>query len=315
VRLARRAALALLATPAFAQGWPSRPIRLVIPFPPGSGTDVLGRVLNEPLARALGQPVVIENRPGGNGTVGTAAAALAAPDGDTLLLISTSGASINPHTVKNLPYEPLRDFAPIGRIAEEPYLLAVTPDGPIRDLAGFVAQAREKPGGVSFGYGNAAGFVIGTLMGKMGGFELLPVPYRGGAEALADVTAGRVDANFADVGPGRALAAGDKLRLIGQTRAQVFPLTPELPPIASVIPGFDTNVWFGLAAPAGTPAPIIARANAVLNQVLADAAVNTRLHQLGYAAFPSTPAEFGDYLKQQLVVWGERIRIAGLQPQ
>ena len=315
MRLTRRAGLLLLASPAFAQSWPSRPLRLIIPFPPGSGTDVLGRVLNEPLGRALGQPVVIENRPGGNGTVGTAAAALAPPDGDTLLLISTSGASINPHTVRNLPYNPLTDFAPIGRIGEEPYLLAVTHAGPVRDLAGFIARAREKPGGMSFGYGNAAGFVIGTMMGKMGGFELLAVPYRGGAEALADVSAGRVDANFADVGPGLALAAGEKVRLIAQTRGKTFPLTPDLPPIATAIPGFDANVWFGLAAPAGTPAPIVARANAALNQVLADPAVNARLHQLGYAAFPSTPEEFGLYLRDQLTVWGERIRLAGLQPQ
>jgi tripartite-type tricarboxylate transporter receptor subunit TctC len=315
MRLTRRAGLLLLASPAFAQTWPSRPLRLIIPFPPGSGTDVLSRVLNEPLGRALGQPVVIENRPGGNGTVGTAAAALAAPDGDTLLLISTSGASINPHTVRNLPYNPLTDFAPIGRIGEEPYLLAVTHAGPVRDLAGFIARAREKPGGVSFGYGNAAGFVIGSMMGKMGGFELLAVPYRGGAEALADVSAGRVDANFADVGPGLALAAGEKVRLIAQTRGKTFPLTPDLPPIATAIPGFDANVWFGLAAPAGTPAPIVARANAALNQVLADPAVNARLHQLGYAAFPSTPEEFGLYLREQLTVWGERIRLAGLQPQ
>jgi tripartite-type tricarboxylate transporter receptor subunit TctC len=315
MRLTRRAGLLLLASPAFAQSWPSRPLRLIIPFPPGSGTDVLSRVLNEPLGRALGQPVVIENRPGGNGTVGTAAAALAPPDGDTLLLISTSGASINPHTVRNLPYNPLTDFAPIGRIGEEPYLLAVTHAGPVRDLAGFIALAREKPGGMSFGYGNAAGFVIGSMMAKMGGFELLAVPYRGGAEALADVSAGRVDANFADVGPGLALAAGEKVRLIAQTRAKTFPLTPDLPPIATAIPGFDANVWFGLAAPAGTPAPIVARANAALNQVLADPAVNARLHQLGYAAFPSTPEEFGLYLRDQLTVWGERIRLAGLQPQ
>ena len=168
---------------------------------------------------------------------------------------------------------------------------------------------------MSFGYGNAAGFVIGTMMGKMGGFELLAVPYRGGAEALADVSAGRVDANFADVGPGLALAAGEKVRLIAQTRGKTFPLTPDLPPIATAIPGFDANVWFGLAAPAGTPAPIVARANAALNQVLADPAVNARLHQLGYAAFPSTPEEFGLYLRDQLTVWGERIRLAGLQPQ
>ena len=190
MRLTRRAGLLLLASPAFAQSWPSRPLRLIIPFPPGSGTDVLGRVLNEPLGRALGQPVVIENRPGGNGTVGTAAAALAPPDGDTLLLISTSGASINPHTVRNLPYNPLTDFAPIGRIGEEPYLLAVTHAGPVRDLAGFIARAREKPGGMSFGYGNAAGFVIGTMMGKMGGFELLAVPYRAAAEPQAGQTCG-----------------------------------------------------------------------------------------------------------------------------
>jgi tripartite-type tricarboxylate transporter receptor subunit TctC len=319
IALRRRAMLLLpgllLAPAARAAEWPSRPLRLIIPFPPGSGTDVLGRVLAEPLARALGQPVVIENRPGGNGTVGTAAAALAAPDGDTMLLISTSGASINPHTVRRLPYDPIADFAPVGRIAEEPYLLAVPPDGPVRDLRGFIARARENPGGTSFGYGNAAGLVIGSLLARMAGIELLPVPYRGGAEALADVAVGRVDANFADVGPGLAQAAGGRVRLIAQTRAERFALTPDLPPIAVEVPGFDTNVWFGLAMPAATPAIIVARANAALNAVLADPAVHGRLGQLGYMAFPSTPAGFGDYLRQQLAAWGERVRLAGIQPQ
>ena len=317
--LARRATFALpgllLAGTVCAADWPTRPVRLIIPFPPGSGTDVLGRLLSEPLSRALGQPLVIENRPGGNGTVGTSAAANAAPDGDTLLLISTSGASINPHTVRNLPYDPLRDFAPIGRIAEEPYLLAVQPDGEIKDLRGFLARAREGRGKVSFGYGNAAGQVIGAMLAKMAGVELLPVPYRGGAEALADVTAGRVDANFADVGPGLSLAAGGRVRLIAQTRGTVFPLTPDLPPIATEVPGFDANVWFGMAAPAGTPGAIVARANAALNAVLTDPAVKTRLGQLGYAAFASTPAEFATYLKQQHGIWGERIRSAGIVAQ
>jgi tripartite-type tricarboxylate transporter receptor subunit TctC len=316
--IARRVTLALpavLALPARAQQWPTRPLRLIIPFPPGSGTDVLGRVLVEPLGRALGQPVIIENKPGGNGTIGTGTAAKAAPDGDTLLLISTSGASINPHTIRDLPYNPLTDFAPVGRIAEEPYLLAVSPKGPITDLRSFVDVAKAKPNGVSFGYGNAAGLVIGGMLARMAGIELLAVPYRGGAEALTDVTAGRVNANFADVGPGLSLASDGRIRLIGQTRAAVFPLTPDLPPIATVVPGFDANVWFGLAAPAGTPAAIVARANSTLNSVLNDAEMKARLGQLGYGAFPSTPAEFGDYIREQLGIWGERIKLAGLVPQ
>ena len=310
----------LLASPALLLGrralaWPDRPVRLVVAFPPGSGTDVLGRVLAVGLQQQLGQPVVVDNRPGGNGTVGTQSAAMAAPDGDTLLIISTSAASINPHTIKRLPYDPVRDFTPVGGIAEEPYLLAVPPDGPDRDLAGLVERARKNPGSVTQSYGNAAGLVMGSMLASMAGVSLSPVPYRGGAEALTDVSVGRIDLNFADVGPALAQRNGGRVRLVAQTLDRTFPLAPEIPTVSSVVPGYDVNVWFGLAAPAATPPEVVGRANAALNAALADPDTAGKLAQLGFIPFRTTPGEFGQYVRRQLAVWGERVALAKIEAQ
>jgi tripartite-type tricarboxylate transporter receptor subunit TctC len=193
-RLLRRAALALpallLAAPARA-AWPERPIRLVVPFPPGSGTDLLARMLAEPLGRALGQSVVTENRPGATGTVGAEAAARAPADGYTLLMMGTSVAAINPHTLRRLPYDPIRDFAPVGTIAQQPYLLVVPPQAPGQDLAAWLQAVRGRD--LTLGYGNAGGHVMGAMLVHMAGLKLTLVPYRGSAEALTDVSTARLD--------------------------------------------------------------------------------------------------------------------------
>jgi tripartite-type tricarboxylate transporter receptor subunit TctC len=319
IGLPRRAALAapallLAARPARA-AWPERPVRIVVAFPPGSGTDIMARILAEPLARELGQPVVIDNRPGGNGIVGTQAAALAPADGHTLLVISTSAASINPHTLKRLPYDALRDFAPIGSLAEGPYVMVVPPSSPAQDLKGFLALARERPGELTYSYGNASAIIMASVMASMAGVQLTGVPYRGGAEALADVVSGRIDCTFADFGAGMAQVNAGRVRLLGQSLGRPFEVAPDLPKVADAVPGFDINVWWGLAAPAGVAPAIIEGANRALNAALADPGLSERLRGLGYVTMRMTPAEFGDYMRRQVVVWGERVRIAGIEPQ
>ncbi len=316
--LTRRISLALpallLARPAFA-AWPERPVRLIVPFAPGSGTDVLARLLSDPLSRQLGQPVVVDNRPGGNGVVGAQNGATAAPDGYAITILGTSAAAINPHTVKRLPYDPLRDFAYVGAIANSPYLLAINPDRPERDLKSFFEAGRRAPDGMTFATGNAGSLIMGHMIGRAANIRMTAVPYRGGAEALADVTAGRVDFNLADFGPGTALARGGRIRLIGVTTGRPFALSPELPPIATELPGFDADIWFTLVVPAATPPDIIAAAGRALNGVLTDTDVAARLSGIGLVPTPMTPEATRQMVERQGVIWGERVRAAGIEAQ
>lgn len=316
--IARRGALALpllaLACPAFA-AWPERPVRLVVPFPPGSGTDTLARLLAEPLGRHLGQPVVIDNRPGGNGVVGAQAGATAAADGYTLTMVGTSVAVINPHTVRRLPYDPVRDFAYIGGIAHQPYVMVIAPSRPERDLAAFLESGRRNPNGVTFSTGNAGSLIMGHMIARASGIRMTAVPYRGGAEAAADVSAGRVDFNLADFHHAMAQAAGGRLGALAVTTAERFPIAPELPPIATVLPGFDANVWFSVAAPAATPPDIVAAAGRALRATLADGDLSARLRELGLLPMAVTPEEMRTHIARQLEIWGERVRAAGIEAQ
>jgi len=315
----RRAALAvpalLLPGRAALAAWPERPVRVVVPFPPGSATDTLTRILSEPLSRALGQPVVVDNRPGANGTLGVEVAARSPADGYTLLLISTSGAAVNPHTMRRLPYDPIRDFAPIGFIADMPYILAVPPGSPANDLAGFIALARQRPGQLTYSYGNSAAQIAMNQMARMAGIELNGVPYRGGPEALTDVMAGRIDATFTDFAQGLSQWQAQRVKVLAVTTAQPFPLAPQIPPVATVVPGYDLTVWFGMAAPAGTPAPVVDRATEALRAALADPTLIERFAAQGYVPRAMDPARFGAFLRAQIDVWGERVRAAGIEPQ
>jgi tripartite-type tricarboxylate transporter receptor subunit TctC len=304
-----------LAAPALAQSWPDRPLRLVIAFPAGSLTDVLGRLLAEPLGQRLGQPVVVDNRAGGNGTVGTIAVQQSPPDGNTVLIISTSAASVNPHIIRRLPFDPVRDFTHIGAIAEAPYLLVVPASSPDTNLAQFLERARARPGELTFSHGNASALIMTEVMARRAGVRLNAVPYRGGAEALTDVAAGRIDCTFTDFANGLAQSQGGRVRGIAQSAGSRTPLAPEVPPVAEVVPGYDINVWFGLSAPQGTPEPIVRRWNEALNGALRDEAVVGRLRQLGFLPFTQTPEQFSQYIRSQLAGWGELVRIAGVEPQ
>jgi len=319
-RLPRRLVLAAPAITAASwasaqTNWPDRPIRLVVAFPAGSLTDVLARVLAEPFGRGLGQPVIIDNRPGGNGTVGTQSVAQTTPDGLTLLVISTSAASINPHIIRRLPFDPLRDFSPIGALAEAPYLFAVPGNSPDSDFPAFLERARRNPGVLNFSHGNASSLIMTEVLARQAGVRLTAVPYRGGAEALSDVVAGRIDCTFTDFANGLAQMQAGRVRALAQSAADFTPLAPEVPPVARTLPGYDINVWFGLAGPAGLPAPILARLNEALNIALREPALVARLGQLGFLPFTQTPQQFAAYLREQLGRWGEFVRIAGVEPQ
>ena len=306
------AGAALVTAPAIAQPrWPDRPIRLVVAFPAGSVTDTLMRHLAEPLTRELGQPVVVDNRPGGSGVVGTESA----PDGHTWCVLSVTNGALNTYTVRRLSYDPVKDFAPIGFVAETAYILVVPASSPARDLQGFIDHAKASRTPLTFSHGNSSSLIASATLARMAGVEMTAVPYRGGPEALTDVIAGRIDSTFTDFAAGMPQVREGKVRAIAVTLPQRFSLAPDIPTVASVLPEFTFDVWFGMGVPAATPAPVIARANAAMNKVLGDAELKERLARLGYTPRGSTPQEFQDFLRNQITVLSSRAREAGLEQQ
>ncbi len=313
--IARRA---LLAAPALfpvlarAQAWPDRPIRLVVAFPAGTVTDTLMRHLSEPLGRELGQPVIIDNRPGGSGVVGTESVARSAPDGLTWCVLSVTNGALNTYLVPRLSYDPLKDFAPVGYVADTAYVLVVPAASPARDLKGFIELARRQP--LTFSYGNASARISSAMLARMAGAEMTAVPYRGGPEALTDVIAGRIDSTFTDFAAGMPQVKEGKVRALAVTSPQAFTLAPDIPPVASLLPGYSLSAWFGMGLPAATPAPIVARANAALVAALADPAFIEKVGRLGYVPRGSTPEEFHAFLRAQITEMTLRAKEAGLEP-
>lgn len=318
-RRALLAAPALLPALALAQGtsppaWPDRPVRIVVAFPPGSVTDTLIRHMAEPLGRELGQPVIVENRPGGNGVVGTEAVARAAPDGLTWCVLSVTNGALAPYVVRRLAYDPVRDFAPIGFLAETAYILVVPADHPARDLRGLIELARQRPGRLTFSYGNQSAHIATATLARMAGVEMSGIPYRGGPEALTDVVAGRIDCTFTDIPAGIPQVREGKVRAIGITQPEPFALAPEIPPVATVLPGYGFRFWFGMAVPAGTPPAIIVRANAAMNAVLTRPDFAERVARLGFVPRPTEPEWFRTFLQGQIKELGDRAREAGIEP-
>lgn len=313
--IARRTILATaLATPALAQSWPDRPIRLIVAFPAGSVTDSLARNVAEPLGRELGQPVIVDNRPGGNGVVGTMALKGAAPDGLTMGILSVTNGALNTYLVRNLGYDPLRDFAHVAFLAQAPYLLVVPPNSPARTTAELMELAHRRPGELTFSHGNASSLIGSQQMNAMAGVRMLPVPSRGGPEALTEVLAGRIDSTLTDLVAGLAQAREGRVRALGVTTREPFPLAPEIPPVARDVPGYELIVWFGIAAPAGTPAPVVARVNAAVAKVLAEETTRERLARLGYAPRAMGPEEWRDFLGRQITDLTRLAREVGLEP-
>ncbi|WP_424812820.1 Bug family tripartite tricarboxylate transporter substrate binding protein [Roseococcus sp. YIM B11640] len=318
MKLSRRQALAapalLAPLSAGAQSWPDRPVRIVIGFPAGSVTDSLMRNLIEPLSRELGQTVIIDNRPGGNGVVGTMAVKTAAPDGYTQAILSVTNGALNTYLVRNLPYDPIRDFAHTGFLAEAPYLLVVPANSPARSVADLVEMAKRRPGELTFSHGNFSALIGSQLLCKLTGTRMLGVPSRGGPEALTEVLAGRIDSTLTDFAAGLAQVREGRVRALGVTSPNAFPLAPEIPPISASVPGYELIVWFGLAAPQGTPAPVVARFNEALGKVLAQPETREKLGRLGYAPRAMSPEQWRDFLQSQIMSLTQLAREIGLEP-
>jgi tripartite-type tricarboxylate transporter receptor subunit TctC len=298
----------IAAAPAWAQAWPSKPVRLIVPFPAGGAVDNLARALTPLLTERLGQQIVIETRGGAGGSVGTAVAAKAPPDGYTLLMVFDTHA-VNPFLVPNLPFDTEKDFAPISLIAKSPLALVANPKVPANTVAELIALAKSKPTAVNYATvgSGSLGHLALTLLQKQTGTKLTHVPYRGGAPAMTDLVAGQVELGIFTGFLSKPQIEGKTIKPIAVTSGKRSAALPEVPTIAeSGVPGFDVTSWFGLLAPAGTPRPAIERVHAELTKVLADQDVKERLTGQALDIVGSTPDEFGRFIAAELGTW-ERV--------
>ena len=297
-----------------AQAYPSRGIKIIVPFPPGGLNDVVARSIGLKLTERWGQPVIAENRPGGGTIIGTEAVAKAAPDGYTLLLSSLAHA-INPTFFKQLPYEPVKSFAPITLIGSSPFILIVRPGLPARNLREFIALAKAKPGLTYGSTGNGgSSHLMGEMLKSMAGIDIVHVPYKGLSPALTDLIGGQIDFTFGSYASVGAHIKAGRVRALAVSSARRLTVMPELPAIAEAgYPDYDANPWWGLVAPAGTPAPVIATINAETTRILKLPEVAQPLREEGIEVIASTPAEYAQHFERELKRWGAIVRSSGAQ--
>ena len=311
------AAALIAVTSALAQTYPSKPIRVIVPFPPGGGTDIVARTVTPKMAEILGQPFIVENRAGAGGNIGTEAVAKSAADGYTLLVASASTA-INTTLYPNLPWDPTRDFAPVVLMVVNNHLLAAHPSVPANNVQELLARARAKPGSItyaSYGAGSSA-HLTGELFKLMAHVDLLHVPYKGAAPAVNDLLGGQVNIMFADVAALLPHIKSGKLKALGIASAKRFEGLPNVPTIAETgVPGFEAGGFLGLVAPAGTPAAVINALNGAAQKSLAMPDVHERLMALASPPVGGTPEQFGQYLKREIDKWARVIRAANIKPE
>lgn len=311
VLLGAAAAATLLASPmALAQAWPSKPIRIVVNFPPGGAADQLARGIGQPLSEALGQPVVVENRAGANGNIGGEAVAKSAPDGHTLLMSSGGMVSVNPHLYKKMAFDPAKDLVPVAAAARVAVYLMAKPDLPGANVQEFIRHVKANPGKLSFGSpGNGSSpHLAGEMMKAQAGLYAVHVPYRGAAPALQDLLAGQLDFYF-DPGIGLQHARAGRLKLLAVGSMKRSPLFPDVPTLHEAgLKNFDADTVFGFYAPAGTPEPVITRLNTEINKILRTKALQDRIVAMGGEALPISPAEFAAKANEDSKRFGAIIR-------
>ena len=312
-RLCAIAALAAVAAAAAAQDYPNKPIKLIVPFPPAGGTDIMARVVAQKLSENTKWNVVIDNRPGAGGNIGVDATAKAAPDGYTIVMGQTSNLAINPSLFKNLPYDPLRDLAPIVLVGSGPIAIAVRADSPHKTLADLVAAAKARPAAISMaspGNGTVA-HLSGVRLMQATGARFEHIPYKGASAALPDLLGGNVDFYVSSVPSVQSQVSAGKLRLLavtGPKRSQIFPSAPTA---AETYPGFHAVTWFGILAPAATPKPILTRLNTEINKVLQDPGVRKAIEAEGGEVLGGSAEEFAAYIKAELATWATLVKESG----
>jgi len=302
------------AAAADAQNYPSRPVKLVVPFPPGGPLDATGRLIAQKLTDAWSQPVVVENKPGAGGNIGADLVAKSAPDGYTILLGALSTHAVNPTLYANMPYDPVRDFVPITLLATTPNVLVVNPALPVNSVKELVAYAKAHPGKLSFGSGSngSAGHLAGELFKVDTGTDIVHIPYKGGAPATQALLAGDVQFMFDNLANATPQVKAGKLRALAVTTAERSKLAPELPTMAEAgLPGFDISTWYGLLAPAGTPKDVITRWNMDVVRILNTPEMRERLAAQGAEAAPTTPEQFAAFIRSEIPKYARIVKASG----
>ena len=307
------AVLMSVAGPACAQSYPTKPLRIIVPFPPGAATDITGRYLAAKLGEALGQQAIVDNRPGANGTLGLELAAKAPPDGHTLVLGQTGNLAISPGLTK-VGYDPLRDFAPVSLVLSSPHVVAVHPSLPVRSLKDLIALAKSKPGQLNYastGSGSAGHLGVERLK-KTVGMDVVHVPYKGGVQGMTDLVAGHVIMMFTSVMSTQSFARAGKVRMLAVAAAQRSPSAEGVPTIAeSGIPNFEVTSWWGLLAPAAVPKDVVARLNSETVRIIGAQDARERLGSLGADLKTTTPGDFAAFIRSEHATWGQLIRETG----
>ena len=301
-------------TPAQAQAYPIKPIRLIVPFPPSGSTDIVARTVAERLGVALGQNVIIDNKPGATGAIGLEALARAEPDGYTIGLGTIGSIAINPTVNRKLSWDPIRDFAPVGYVGSTPFALLVNPGIKANTVDEFLALARTQPGKMTYATGGNGGsqHVAAVLLEDMGGISMTQIPYKGSGPALIDLMGGQVDAMIEPAVSAAPHIKSGKVRALALTGLKRSTGFPGVPLVADTIPGYDVSAWFALFAPAKTPRAVIARLNEELDKILRNQQVIERLAQVGVDVAPSSSAQLGNYLRSEIAKWDKVVKKANI---
>jgi tripartite-type tricarboxylate transporter receptor subunit TctC len=300
---------------AHAQQFPSRPLKMIVGFPPGGGNDIVARIVAARMQEGLGQPVLVENRPGNSGVIGAEAMAKAPPDGYTLYLGST-GNSIAPSIQAKLPYDPVKEFAPVALVGVAPSVIVANAELPAKNIAELIAHAKARPGKVTYASsGNGTTLHLGgELLKSMAGIDIVHVPYKGNAQALSDVVGGQVDLIISALPPALPLARAGKVRIIAATTRERIRSLPDLPTVAEQgIAGYEIFTWYGVFATGGTPDAVIERLGAEIRNAVADPKVRDQLEKQGVDAGSNTPAEFRAFYAAEIAKWGRAVKAAGIK--
>jgi len=298
-----------------AQTYPAKPVKLVVPFPAGSATDQIARVVGHELQGALGQPFIVDNKPGAQGTIAAEGVAKSAPDGYTLMVTTNTPQAAAPALFKQLRYDPVKDFAPVARLGTISFMLMVPADFPAKNFREFLAHARANPGKLSGGYGSAGSQVSQAMMRSMGRIEFVDVPFKGLPEAITNVLGGSISFTFADLANALAQQKGGKLKGLAVTSEKRSPLAPEVPAIAEELRGYELIAWFALMAPAGTPKEIVSSLHGLTAKALAKPDVVAKFATLGTDIAPMDPVQLEAFIKSEITKWARMAKEAGIQPQ
>ena len=307
--------LSLISAASAQAPYPNHNITLVLPFAAGSGTDTTTRLIGKELGVALGVNTVIDNKAGANGSIAASYVARSAADGYTLFVTTNTTHSANPYLLKTMSYDPVKDFTPIARTGDLPFMLVINPDIPANSVAELIALAKKEPGKYSYASGSSSAIVSGATFARLAGIDLLHVPYKSSPPALTDVIAGRVSMMFVDVPTGLPHVNGKVLKALAVTTKQRSALLPHLPTMDDTVKGFDITSWQGYLGPANMPKEIVVKLNAEIRKIVERPDIKAQLAERGMEAFSGTPEEFDAFLKEQLVLWEKLITAAGIEKQ